>query len=329
MNLERARQLLSPKIKDHLNIYPNLYDNYQLIHYNIVKNISTMTKDLIKPYKEAAFYFPIHQNSSTDLKNIKKTLSHKILNKKLPLFNLQSYAPTSKTKRVVNFRNKIQRKLNFKSQKCLNKEKPLKLKKKYNLLLRNISQKNNFTTSFKNLNSNKIFDDIFKENNEMYTSLCTENNSNKYNIIHNRYNINESVYHKKLEKNNHGKAFKQLSYFKLSNNDIGFNETRMKKILSNTFRDCTTEKLKNKTYSQKSFSNSENKKRKFKNVFTQTKKLYTEKKFIILKKSLRKQNDFNYHLLNNITKENVSGKDNLKIELAKLNSYNFKSRSRY
>ena len=326
MNLERARKLLATKNKKRLQIYPILYDNYQIMHYNIIKNINTMTKDLIKPNKESAFYFPIHNNPIIDSKNLEKISSQKTLTKNIPSFNFQNSTSPSNNKRVIYFRNKINNNFNFKSQKCLDKGKPIKLKKKYNSLLKNLFYKDNFTISFKNLNSNKIFDDIFKENNEMYASLYTEN-SEKYNSFHSCYNIKENVYHKKLEKYHRDKTFKQLPSFKLSNNDIGFNEIRSKKIISNTFRDNKMEKSRNR--SKKSFSTIENKGGKSKSDIIKANKLNTEKKFVLLKKFLRKQNDVNCQLLIDITKENVSSKDKLKVELAKLNSYNFRIRSKY
>ena len=327
MNLERARQLLSTKNKDRLQIYPILYDNFQIMHYNIVKNISTMTKDLIKPNKEATFYFPIHNNPIAGSQNMKKLSSHKILARKIPSFNCQSSVSNSKNKHIIYFRNKIKNNFNFNSQKYLDKEKPLKLKKKYNLLLRNISYKDNCTTSFKNLNSNKIFDEIFNENNDMSSYLFTENTKQYNNTIHNQCNSNnENVYHKKLEKYHRNKTFKQLPSFKLTNNDVGFNEIRSRKVISNTFRDIKMDKLKNKSYSKKNFFYIKNKKENLKNIFINNK---AEKKFVVLKKYLRKQNDINCQLLIDITKENVSSKDRLKVELAKLNSYNFKTRSKY
>ena len=303
--------------------FQNFMNPFSFIKKNNTSNLLLSMKNLInKNTKKQNFYKQrkIHINNNNKYRN------NKIKNKRM-YFN---------TKKENNYENKF--------------------KSKYKLIMRNLSYNGNSKISFKNL-SNDILDDLFQEKHfnsyfipTLQKTPIFQKKSIKFNYenFNNKNNNNINIYINENNKNNYinKKYTTYLSY--LNNNTIlnkksndNYNEEKKGnndlKILKNEFNtnnnisennhytSATSARGKNQEKKISSF----NKEYKNKKIIIKSKtgrKIKFESKFQILKMGLRKQNDVNSKLINNIKKEQSLSKYKIQVGIVQLNGYRPKNR---
>ena len=318
-------KILSPRIYKNFNLSdnkrkkPDILTSYiKYTNFPFPNNFKTDIRHFINPFSF------LSKNSSSNILLMKNIKSQKP--------NIKYFKIKKKTKiknqrnKKCEFRNKT---LNDnKNKKKENEEK--RFKSRYKILIRNLSFNGNSKIYFKNL-SNEILDDLFK--NKPYNSFNSPNVKNKSN------------YDKKIiKKNNSSKNFRIKNYMNRRNlNDINsFNNTN---ILDLKNFDCNKEKkkidfenqiLKNESKDQFSENNQNTPltSARDKNYMNDKTKLRIKNsikssfgtKFHSLKMKLRKQNELNSHLINNIKKEQSLSKYKLQVGIVKLNGYKPKKR---
>lgn len=325
-------------LNDEKRIAPNILNSYMKFKkFAYSTNFKTDIKHLINP-------FLILRKNSISLLSMSKAKSEKISQKFKHINNKPKIIKKRKEKSAI---------INSKRKKK-EKEKENMFKPKYKILMENLSFNGNSKVYFRNLSNSKL-DEIFQ--NKLFNPFIIPNsrqNSNsqilfkesKYEKIHNKIKKDNSCII--LGKNNNN------NYSKIINsNDIDFEKKT--KIVRNNNKDIHNESIKN-NIKYKGFG------RESKDIFYDTKQntplssnreenkktntiinsLIGEKeenlkakkiiqvtylnKFNSFKIKLRKQNDVNSNLINNIKKEEALSKYRLQVGIVKLNAYKTKNR---
>ena len=224
-----------------------------------------------------------------------------------------------------------------------------KFRSKYKYLMRNISFNGNSKRSFKNL-SNEILDDIFKDN--PYNSIVTPNihritKKQKKSILYKFKKVNNE------KKNKYNNIYQILNtkYIKLNTfKPINLNDLKNKKEIEhiNNINKTNNNNFKNKDDKNNLIEFNSNFKtyyiRKENNLskcFNSEKNENDNKKFMFIKKNseinygnkfhalkmkLRKQDNVNSNLINDIKKEQSLSKHKIQVGIVQLNSYKLKNR---
>ena len=278
-------------------------------------------------------FFHLRKNNSTNL------LSKQNLIKKKP----RKY---SYIKRKINKNDKNNNKLpinNINNKRPKEDNQENKFKKRYKNLIKNLSFNGNSKVSFKNL-SNEILDDLFK--NKPYNSFDKQNIKNfnifqpKFNRYKYKYILNRFNRVTRNDKNNFLNNKEEKNIKSLSSKDIinkkhlDYDKINKKEIENKILKERTKD-----NYSEKSNDTppitSKRQKNKRKNLYCDfnskniNKRFRTRKSAIInygfkfhnLKMKLRKQNDLNIKLINNIKKEQSLSKYKLQVGIVKLNKH--------
>ena len=275
----------------------------------------------------------------------KLKLNNNIIN---PFLNLKNLRKNNSSNLLLSIKNIIKKNKNEKNNKSpitnINTKPKIenqenKFKKRYTHLIRNLSFNGNSKVTFRNL-SNEILDKIFKSKpfssfvkpksppniiqkktiRYKYENLLNKINNNKENVKSNYYYLNEK------EINN----INSLSNKNIFNKKFQFEN----KILRNESKDIYFEKYKNIPITSARAKNrrknnlfdnvSDNSKKKNIRTRSRTRKsasISFSSKFQNLKMKLRKQNDVNSKLINNIKKEQSLSKYKLQVGIVKLNKY--------
>ena len=348
------------------NIYEtkaNFISTRKFNNFNLSED-KRINQDILNSYKKFR-KFPFSKDFKKDIKYIINPFSFFKRNSSSNLLILKKNYDNILRKEFTYIKRKrdIKNKTNFQSQlrnKSIgstredNKEK--KFKSRYKILIKNLSFNGSSRVYFKNL-SNEILDNLFR--NKPYNSFNiirpqktakNYNRNSKYyyekllNII--KRNNSSIILERENSNNNYAKIKDSidLDYFINKNifceKNIDFtNETEKinfeNKILryeskelffennQNTPQTSTKEKILSKN---KSIINYINEKKK---IFARSKKSGKTTfgiKFSTLKMKLRKQNDVNSNLINNIKKEQSLSKYKLQVGIVKLNGYKPKNR---
>ena len=333
-------------LSDEKRIKPDIltsYLNYK--NYPLLNKFNVGFKYFINPFSF------IKKNNTSNLLLSMKNLINK--NTKKQNFYKQRKIHINNNNKYRN--NKIKNKrMHFNTKKENNYEN--KFKSKYKLIMRNLSYNGNSKISFKNL-SNDILDNLFqdkhfnsyfvptlqktprfqkksikfnhenlnKNNNNSINIYINENNKNDY--INKKqttdlsYLYNNAIFNKKSN-DNYNEEKKGNYELKFLKNELNTNNNNSE---NNHYTSATSAREKNK---EKRFS-SFNKEYKNKKIIINSKtgrKLKFESKFQTLKMGLRKQNEVNSKLINNIKKEQSLSKYKIQVGIVQLNGYRPKNR---
>ena len=316
------------------NLSPRMYNNFNLSDDKRVK--SDIFNSYMK-YKKILFSNNFQKaiqcfiNPFSFLK--KNSSSNLLLSKRNYYNNIQKREFTHIKEKTIKNKNKRKIKCYLRNNTIDNENKredgENKFKSKYKYLMRNLSFNGNSRVQFKNL-SNEILDNLFK--NKPYNSFNIVKTQKtikkerekrrikyKYENILNR--INSSIFLGKENYNNNIKESNEINYLKSKN--------IIRKKISDFNKE--TQKLNFENQAIKNES-----KELFNSLIYQKKKLFLKSKkslrtnygikFKTLKMKLRKQNDVNSNLINNIRKEQSLSKYKLQVGIVKLNGYRPKIR---
>lgn len=265
----------------------------------------------------------------------KKKQNYSVKNSRF--FSVKHYLPKNNSKVVKKIENQLLKKklkigkkpkLIYDNRNSFKDELISPLNHKYQSLISNIDYNKR---CFRNL-SNKDFDSIFKDKSNLSQKSIKKRNiliSTNYNKKLKKQNIR--VIKKKL-RNDSYRLSSSSNKYKNSNNF----ENRMKNIKAssckNANNDTTKSSINNKNntffknYEDISIVNNKVKNKLFNayiNYFNKDKKYG---KFVFL---LKKQNDKNMKLLNDVKKEEIMNRDNLLVSIVKLNGYKSKKNPVY
>ena len=265
----------------------------------------------------------------------KKKQNYSVKNSRF--FSVKHYLPKNNSKVVKKIENQLLKKklkigkkpkLIYDNRNSFKDELISPLNHKYQSLISNIDYNKR---CFRNL-SNKDFDSIFKDKSNLSQKSIKKRNiliSTNYNKKLKKQNIR--VIKKKL-RNDSYRLSSSSNKYKNSNNF----ENRMKNIKAsnckNANNDTTKSSINNKNntffknYEDISIVNNKVKNKLFNayiNYFNKDKKYG---KFVFL---LKKQNDKNMKLLNDVKKEQIMNRDNLLVSIVKLNGYKSKKNPVY
>ena len=267
----------------------------------------------------------------------KKKQNYSVKNSRF--FSVKHYLPKNNSKVVKKIENQLLKKklkigkkpkLIYDNRNSFKDELISPLNHKYQSLISNIDYNKR---CFRNL-SNKDFDSIFKDKSNLSQKSIKKRNiliSTNYNKKLKKQNIR--VIKKKLRNDSYSYRLSSSSNkYKNSNNF----ENRMKNIKAsnckNANNDTTKSSINNKNntffknYEDISIVNNKVKNKLFNayiNYFNKDKKYG---KFVFL---LKKQNDKNMKLLNDVKKEEIMNRDNLLVSIVKLNGYKSKKNPVY
>ena len=313
----------------------NIFTSYlKNKNYPLFNKFDKHFKNIINPFSI------VKKNNTSDLLLSMKNLINKRTKEKLLI----------KRKIHIKINNKPRNNTikHFNTKKEINYEN--KFKSRYKYIIRNLSYNGNSKKSFKNL-SNDILDDLFQDKhfNSYFESTTQKspifpNKSLKFNNekIYNKNNnaINISIKENNKDKYINKKQLTNLSYLTskaIFNKKCNDNYKKEKKVnfdlifLKNEFNSKNysensqdTPDTSGREKNNKKIYNSFNRKVKTKNNIIKSKKhgkLNIGTKFKALKIKLRKQNDINNDLINNIKKEQSLSKYKLQIGIVQLNGH--------
>jgi len=319
---------------------PDIFTSYlKYKNYPLFNKFDKHFKNILNPFSI------IKKNNTSDLFLSMKKLINKRTNEKLLI----------KRKILIKINNKFRNNNinNFNTKKEINYEN--KFKSRYKFIIKNLSFNGNSKISFKNL-SNDILDDLFQDKHfnsylESTTQISSKfpNKSLKFNKekIYNKNNnaINISIKENNKDKYINKKQLTNLSYLTnkaIFNKKCNDNYKKEKKV--NFDLKFLKNEFNNKNYSENNqytpdTSDIEKNKEKIYNSFNRQiinknniikskkhGKLNIGTKFKSLKIKLRKQNDINNDLINNIKKEQSLSKYKLKIGIVQLNGHKLKKK---
>ena len=277
----------------------------------------------------------LRKNSSSkillmnNLRNQKQNIKYFKIKKKTTIKNQRNKNLILRNKTINDNKNK--RKENEENR----------FKWRYKVLIRNLSFNGNSKVFFKNL-SNEILDNLFR--NRPYNSFNNPNVKNNSKNDKKRMKYKYENIFDKIKRNNSSMNFRiKNSMNRRKLNDINsFNNTN---IFGFKYTDFNKEKkninfenqiLRNESKDQFSENNQKTSltSSREKNYLNEKKKLRLKNriksafgtKFHSLKMKLRKQNDVNSNLINNIKKEQSLSKHKLQVGIVKLNGYKTKKR---